>query len=187
MRGARHSFLREATADRHTALDAAVSAAGFFNSLPAYLLYLQRLHAFHRVFDLQARDVAPDLFARWNVDLHAGLLARDIDVLGAPASSTSATVTETFRLLDRSTLIGALYVLIGSSLGARVLLPWAKQLPLPDTGGIAYLSHLAASRDWPVFVEYLETETDLDEAATLRGAQSTFDAVHLFLVGRLSA
>ncbi len=187
MRGARHSILREATADRHAALDADVSAAGFFKSRPAYLRYLQRLHAFHKVFDLQARDVAPDLFVRWNVHRHAGLLACDIYALGATASSTSATVPDTFRLLDRSALIGALYVLIGSSLGARVLLPWAIKLLLPDAGGIAYLSHLAASRDWPLFVEFLEAETDLDEAAMLRGAQSTFDAVHLFLAERLSA
>lgn len=189
MRGARHSKLREATASRHDALDAHVVGAGYFQTRAGYAQYLQRLHAFHAIFDLQARRLAPDLFGRWHVDQHAGLLTRDLEALGCHAAMPAAPATDAFCLSDRSAVIGALYVVIGSSLGARVLLPWANKLPLPGGGGagVSYLSHLAASRDWPAFVAFLDDDDTIDEPAMLRGAEAAFDAVHLFLAERLTA
>lgn len=181
MRGARHTKLREATASRHAVLDAHVNNSGYFRSRPAYGRYLQGLHAFHNTFDPEALRLAPDLLERWGVDKHASLLFRDISALELETASCAESQSSHFHLPNRSALVGALYVLIGSSLGARVLLPWAHKLQLPAPGGVLYLTHLAAARDWPSFIGFMEADVEIDETDLMHGARSTFDAVHHFL------
>lgn len=184
MRGARHSLLREATSGRHQALDRDVTAAGYFKSRSAYASYLQRIAEFHAWFDPEVAREAPDLFARWHIGCHAQRLSDDLRALGGAGLQLHRPHTRHIALQRRAQAIGGLYVVIGSSLGARVLRTWAADLQLPPDAGLAYLSHLAASRAWPEFLDLLESEPDLDEAALVDGALATFDAVHRHLAER---
>ncbi len=102
------------------------------------------------------------------------------------ASSDAAQLTlagfEQLRRWGRETplrLIGALYVLEGSTLGARVLAPKLAHLGRPDGRGLQYFSRVTESskRTWPRFCHALDAlvldATTLAEVE--RGAIGTFE------------
>ncbi len=77
--------------------------------------------------------------------------------------------------LDASTVLGALYVLEGSSLGARVLVHRAAALGFSEKHGAKHLS--VQNRDhsnWSRFVEILERHGELKADAVVRGANNAF-------------
>lgn len=78
---------------------------------------------------------------------------------------------------DATTALGALYVVVGASLGARVLVQQAAALSLPAEGGNAYLQALATSTDWPAFRELLESEPISSEARLGEGANAAFESI----------
>lgn len=185
-RGRRHTMLRDATASRHAALDAAVSGASYFASVAAYRGYLSRQFAFHQRFDPSARACDPALFSRWQTDELAALLADDIAALGLERTTRPATCGEDFDLPSRAHLTGALYVVIGSSLGSRIIFNWALELGPEAERALGYLRHMATTRVWASFVPFLEQEP-LDDTALVAGATATFALAHACLAPEAAA
>ena len=194
MRGARHTRLRAATVESHDALDRAVGAAGYFGSRDGYGRYLAKMHAFHNAFDPRALRIDEALCRAFEVDRHAGWLEEDLAALGLALPVVSApdsgSLDATSVVLDpkhgdtitcRSGLFGALYVLTGSSLGARLLVKWADALPLPVDRGRCYLGTLSRSTVWPRFLHAIEQDDAIDDVLMVRGAVAAFDCVRAHL------
>ncbi|MBD9650296.1 biliverdin-producing heme oxygenase [Ensifer sp. ENS09] len=111
----RRFALRDRTRANHEKLDAAIGA---FESLTAYRRYVAFLGRFRFAMDRVLHDVVwpGDWF--WRPTAVSNSIAQDAKDLGL-----GLTPTETTDALfdDQSGLLGAVYVLEGSTLGARVL------------------------------------------------------------------
>lgn len=152
--------------------------AGFFETSMRYGQYLQRLHRLYRVID--ALLIGPDrqLAKRFDIHLRAGWLADDLSQLGLPRLPPEHPVKLRAPVIrGRSSFYGALYVLIGASLGARLLLPKANAL-VPAARGTDYFAQMARSAHWPAFLIQLES-AELDSLDELQsGAETTFDSFY---------
>jgi heme oxygenase (biliverdin-IX-beta and delta-forming) len=152
-----HQRLRDATASAHARLDAL--ASGGFAHEADYRAYLGGMHRFLATLLPALRDAASAL--RWRLPDWSGLLARDLAHVGA-----ATTPTATLPPLPRASALGALYVVEGASLGARVLLRQAHALGHDADGGAAFLHAHAGNEDrrrWPRFLALL-AEADGDDA-----------------------
>ena len=131
--GASHAWLRAATADLHAQVD------GLFpdgiDSAQTYRRYLLGMHRF--TADCEVATGHGPRASSW--------LAADLAALGVPPMPTRRPRR---ALLDDARRLGWEYVLAGSSLGARVLLPAVARLGLDDMRGAAFLAHHAAGEDW---------------------------------------
>jgi heme oxygenase len=166
----RRFALRERTATTHAALDAEVGA---LTSRAAYGRYLTGLAAFRGPIerDLATRPL-PAGFGSWRptrIDAAIAADARDLGIAPpdpGPCDASPAT---------GSGLLGMLYVLEGSALGARILQRQAAGLGLDARFGARHLAVQTASPEaWRGFCAILEAwpDFDLDEAA--RSAAATF-------------
>lgn len=186
MRRSRHAVLRSATADLHEDLERAVDAAGYFSSAASYGRYLQRLHRLHRVLTARATGSVAALFSDYAFDDRIVWLQDDLDRLGLAPLPMESGVPPLGMVIDRSAATGCLYVILGASLGARVLLRRANALALPDGAGKAYLTALAAAQDWPRFLDALETDDVLDLDSLVAGATATFGCFRTHLTEALA-
>lgn len=177
MTGRRHALIRGATAASHAALDAAVTRAGYFDSATGYVELLRGLHAFHVELDASAGPRLKLGLAEWSIGPRASWLLQDLDELqtppraGAPGSSR--------QLPDSSdACLGVVYVLLGATLGARILVDRARLLLRElEPKGLTYISQLASCRDWPRFLSHLETCECADETAIARAATGIFERI----------
>lgn len=179
MNGRRHAMIREATARSHAALDAEVTRAGLFDSVAGYGEFLRGLHGFHSELDRSAGTRLRRDLTEWSIAPRLAWLASDLAALGlAPAGRPAAPVT-TAPLPDTdAACAGTLYVLLGASLGARILVRRVSALPLDlEDGGMHYLSRLASDDQWPRFMAHLETLEPADESAMSRAANQMFDRI----------
>jgi heme oxygenase (biliverdin-IX-beta and delta-forming) len=167
---ARRWILRERTAAAHLRLDAAV---GQFDSLESYTSYLRSAAAFRGALELElSRCAWPSQFGGWRPTLVADALMQDMRDLGVEPLPEVAG--ETLQLSDDG-LFGALYVLEGSTLGARLLVDRAAALGLNAEFGARHLSALTASRDgWRNFLGQLEAADPLDIDIAVAGSMATF-------------
>lgn len=164
----RRQELRARTARAHADLDTLV---GEFATVADYRRYVRGMAAFRSSIEPRIRSL-PAALAGWNPCLIGRALELDLADLGMawPASMPG----DDSRLSDGD-LFGVLYVLEGSSLGARLLRKRASVLGFDDTYGARHLSLQCQSPDaWKAFLSQLETAEpfDLDEAAT--AADATF-------------
>jgi len=176
MRRPRHAFLRETTARLHAAVEHEVDQAAFFGSLSSYGSYLVRLLLFHEQLDGVESVANVVTHPHWQVDRRRALLTADLTALGVDRASVSPRIRRP-AIDDATTALGALYVVVGASLGARVLVQQAAALSLPAEGGNAYLKALATSTDWPAFRELLENEPISSEARLGEGANAAFESI----------
>lgn len=182
MRGRRHSALREATSAAHAAVDAAVTDGGFLTSPAGYRGLLRRLHLFHCQLERSLPPEHAAEFQLWGI-LHRGAwLKADLAALrAAPLRRRAPTALP--RLATQDDVLGALYVLIGATLGARVLVERLARYATPDGGGLIYFSEMSRSRHWPEFLAALETAPVICEARLARGAVAMFDSLRQYLSG----
>ncbi len=176
MRRPRHAFLRQTTERLHAAVEHEVDRAAYFGTLPSYGSYLLRLRLFHEQLDGVERVASAATHPHWQVERRLALLAEDLTALGIDRASVSAVVRRP-AIGDATMALGALYVVVGASLGARVLVQQAAALSLPTTGGGAYLHALATSTDWPAFLELLESEPIVSEKRLGEGANAAFESI----------
>lgn len=178
MHGLRHTRLKTGTAAIHATLERVVDAAGYFERPERYRHYLSRMLAFHRALDEAVPCGDADPLARWGISEHATWLATDLCELGgALQHGDGATMQDLARLRDPDRQIGALYVLVGSGLGACVLARRVARLALPAGRGRSYLDGLCRTTSWPAFLAFLETAPVSCEDAVLTGANLTFAAI----------
>lgn len=187
-RGPRHSFLRQATASLHAEVEAVVERAKMFDSVERYGDYLRRLTVFHERL-LSAQAVAsPATLPHWqHVREHVAALAEDLGSLSLRPTATRSSVAVAS---SATAALGALYVVVGSSLGARVLVRRAATMLSSAEGrapcATAYLSAQASSNDWPAFLRVLESEPITTSAELAAGANGAFACMLDVLTLRLA-
>lgn len=171
--------LRDATAFVHQRLETLAGtgggASGLFASPSAYLTYLRVMQPVRARLERQL-DVsdACAVYGAWPKRRIASLLAADLLDLGG---SPEAVLDESPTRLTDAEVLGCLYVLEGSALGARLLARAAAGAGLSAAFGARHLHAQAGSPEaWRSFVAILDA-ADLDaegEAACARAAAETF-------------
>lgn len=115
----RRFALKRATDAAHRRVEGIITSAGMFASLDGYRRYLSATLAIRTRYEiLLDASGAAAVWAPWPSRRVAHLVAQDLDALGG-VHPIIAGKSDT--LMNGPELLGALYVLEGSSLGARVL------------------------------------------------------------------
>jgi heme oxygenase len=161
--------LREHSAANHAAVDAAI---GGFDSLDAYKAYLRSIAAFRQPIETMLAGAAwPAAFGAWRPRPTMIAIAADMADLGVSADEGDFGPLA----LSGDRLFGAVYVLEGSALGARVLLQRALALGLSPTFGARHLALQGGSIDsWRQFLERLEGADPFDIDLALDGSAVAF-------------
>jgi len=149
----RRLLLRERTSDAHAALDATV---GTLNSIAAYRRYVAALHAFRAPVEAQlAASAWPGNVDRLPADGLTHLLEADMRDVGLDLPNPPREAVTPLDGIEE--LLGVLYVLEGSSLGAHILYRQAKALGFTAEHGARHLAHQTASpARWRGFLGLLE-------------------------------
>ena len=150
------TMLRDATAADHARLDATLGVLNlcttsgyrrFLEINAAALLPLER--SLERA---GVRAMLPD----WRARTRTAAILADLSRLGGTPRRLDAP-----ELIGRSAILGTLYVLEGSRLGATYLLRVARQCSDPlISGSTAFLGHGAGRRFWSDFLTVLESHAD---------------------------
>lgn len=167
----RRFALKRATDAAHVRVEGIVQAAGMFSSIEGYRRYLAGSYAARARLEHRLDAAGAErLWAEWPRRRVAHLIAADIDDLGGVALVSSGM--SSLPLTDAE-LLGVLYVLEGSSLGARVLVNIAKGLGLSAAYGARHLFHQAGdAASWRNFVSLIDTA---DEPPCTDAALAAFD------------
>ncbi len=164
--------LKDATAAAHRELDAQMSAFDL-TVFSGYRHFLQASAG--ALVPLEAALVEAGiskLFADWPERSRSAAIAADLDRLGREAHATVSVPP-----LTRSGMLGTMYVLEGSRLGAKFLLKAVADAADPRIGeATAYLSHGAGKRLWQSFLAKLASEDSCDEDEVIEAARSAFAA-----------
>lgn len=159
-------ILRAGTSALHHQLD---SAVGEFDSRASYADYVQKTHRFRAAIEA---GLGSNREVEWNVDPVADLAANDLGDLGVPVL---ADAQFSMSNLTQASRLGALYVLEGSSLGARLLLRRAEALGLSADFGARHLARQASDHQrWRSFLGELESVPAELQDHALSAAESVF-------------
>ena len=187
--------LRAATATAHERMHAhagfGAAAAGTIEA-PDYRRLLARLYGFHRPFEDIARSAA-DVF-RIDLDVSArarsALLLADLQTIGfdPSAAGTLPLWRPSVRLKSKGSLLGALYVLEGSTLGGVQIARALKDRVGSDLGNALLFFVGRGERQgamWRELVEELESFREDDEEAMRAedAAVMTFKAFENWMAG----
>lgn len=172
----RRSRLKDATDSLHRRIDRHIDEADFFASPGGYGDYVRRtLRARGPLEAILDRSGAGALFAAWPERRIAGALRADLDALGLPEAPAAPCDDEPLCLAG---MLGALYVLEGSAIGAHVISRRAAALGIgPASGGCHLHIQKGAPQAFRAFLHVLETAR-LDAAhenECLRAAVATFE------------
>lgn len=150
-------------------------AVGAFDSIADHRRYLHGMHGFRA--PIEAVIVAqplPGQLGDWRPCPIAGLLAADMRAFGDPPADDGPAPSTSF---DMAGLLGQLYVLEGSTLGAQILYARAKALGMDGTSGASHLARQAAEvANWRAFVALLDRIEPFDFEAVAQAAEATFRA-----------
>jgi heme oxygenase len=168
-------LLRHSTREEHERLDARVSGLDL-QLLSDYRCFLEATAA--ALLPLEAALIDADvgrIFPDWELRSRGPSILADLNALGGLQPQVPAL--ERFGLED---VLGTLYVLEGSRLGARVLLRTVTTSPDPRVAGTtSYLRHGAGSPLWQSFLLRLQDIaqwSDVDEVtAAARRAFEQFE------------
>lgn len=146
--------LRAATADVHAELDAVSESAGFFDNRAAYAGYLVATLQARRSIELGLDAChVEQIFAMWPARRIIAALAADIADLGGPTAGPDAAALD----YSPAAALGALYVLEGSALGARLLERRAAALGMtPEFGGRHFAVQTSRDGAWAALLKVLE-------------------------------
>lgn len=167
--------LRAATDDLHQMLDARVSNASFLATREGYCDYLLRTYLARSAVEAALdRSGAQNVYAAWPDRRIGAAMALDLDDMGIelPVEPPALEMT-----LGEGGIWGALYVLEGSTIGARLIAREVEKIGMTDGHGARHLSVQAAnSRAFRQFIDVLEAATlDADgEAECTSAAIETF-------------
>lgn len=178
--------IRENTQDQHKAIEQNPFTAGLFRpdySVETYKAYLQKLLGFHLPFEASIADKLPDfnLKEREKVEM----LKSDLRFLGV-AEDTIANVPQCDTLPPLNTIeevVGAIYVLEGSTLGGQFIKKQIEKLFSFQDNGVAYFNSYGAHTMpmWQGFSRYVDTLTaswsEESKANTIANARQTYQAL----------
>lgn len=152
----RRFALKRATDAAHTRVEGIIGAAGMFASLEGYRRYLAGTLAIRTHYEAVAdASGAAEFWKLWPKRRVAGLVAQDLaDLEGVVPEAHKKAI----EVLKPAELLGALYVLEGSSLGARVLSKSVSVFGLSASHGARHLyAQAGEAAIWREFVDMLET------------------------------
>lgn len=164
--------MRDATAAAHRELDAQLSSFD-----------LTVFHGYRRFLQASAGALLPleaalveagvaKLLPDWPERARSHAIAADLARLGRDAQATVFVSPMT-----PSGVLGTMYVLEGSRLGAKFLLKTVADAADPRIGeATAYLSHGAGKRLWQSFLSKLASEDTCDEDEAIEAARAAFAA-----------
>ena len=166
--------LRDATIEAHERMHAhpglAAAAIGKI-TLPDYRLLLMRIYGFHRPLESRMVEEAAALKLRIDVKGRARWpsLVEDLVAVGVDPAAISALPlwTQSRRMANRGSLLGALYVLEGSAMGgAQIAKALSGVVGSADGDGRRFFSGHGNRRGamWRGLLRELETIADGDEA-----------------------
>jgi heme oxygenase len=166
--------LRKATAAVHLRMHAhpgfSAAATGKI-TLPDYRLLLMRIYGFHRPLESRIVNEAAALKLAFNVSerVRWPSLVEDLVGLGFDVAAISATPlwTQSLRVADKGSLLGALYVLEGSAMGgAQIAQSLSSIVGDADGQGRRFFLGHGNNRTvmWRSLLRELETITDIDQA-----------------------
>ncbi|MDQ0457142.1 biliverdin-producing heme oxygenase [Rhizobium paknamense] len=164
-------FLRNETSEAHSALDRLV---GPFSCLEDYQAYLEGSARFRLPLEAAlAASPLPEALGQWRPGLIGPDIAGDLADLHMPPPLADADAPSPERLED---WLGVLYVLEGSSLGARLLAKRAAALGLSEAYGARHLfSQSGNFSNWHAFLNILEGVRTVDRKAVSDWAVRTFN------------
>jgi heme oxygenase len=167
--------LRDATAAAHRELDAQMSAFDL-SVFSGYRRFLQASAGALLPLEAALVEAGIDrLFPDWPERARSEVIAADLDRLAREAHATVSVSP-----LTRSGMIGTMYVLEGSRLGAKFLLKTVADAADPRISeATAYLSHGAGKRLWQSFLAKLASEEACDEDEVIAAARGAFAAFEL--------
>ena len=164
--------LREATAAAHRQLDAQMSAFDL-TVFSGYCRFLQASAG--ALLPLEAALVdggVARMFPDWPERTRSAAIVADLDWLGRDAHATVSVPP-----LTPSAVIGTMYVLEGSRLGAKFLLKAVEDAADPRIGkATAYLDHGAGKKLWQSFLARLGSGEACDEDEAIEAARRAFAA-----------
>jgi heme oxygenase len=164
--------LRDATSAAHRELDAQLSSFDL-TVFSGYLRFLQASAG--ALLPLEAALVeagVAQIFPDWPERARSHAIAVDLERLGREAHATVSVSPMT-----PSGVLGAMYVLEGSRLGAKFLLKTVADSADPRIGeATGYLSHGAGKRLWQSFLSKLQSEDACDEDEAIEAACAAFAA-----------
>ncbi|MBI1684928.1 biliverdin-producing heme oxygenase [Caulobacter hibisci] len=169
--------MRNATRGEHARLDALIRGAGFLTNRSRYLAYLSAtLNAREAIERALGTANAVGVYAAWPQRRIASYLRQDLRDLGHAAPLPSEP--SDFTVSGRAGILGALYVLEGASLGARLLQKAVLDLGMDAAFGARHMAmQTADSSAWLRFTSLLD-EADFDapdEAECAQTASRTFE------------
>lgn len=166
----RRTALKEATANAHAALDAMV---GSFTTVADYRRYLAGIAAFRLPVETWLSHVSlPQDFTGWQPGLVGEELKADLADLVTPEPRNERPFTPP----EGDGIIGLLYVLEGSSLGARLLAKRAEAIGFSAEFGARHLFSQARNfSSWRAFSDRMENVCVYDDRAAARWANTAFD------------
>lgn len=142
---------------------------GRFSDRESYSRYLTIMIAFRGAVEAELPDEFGDALPILKL---RGKLLADCDDLNLRPRASSPD----FRLPGcREATLGALYVLEGSALGARLLYAQAQAIGLSANFGARHLAaQIAAPERWMAFQDFLESESEINVEQLTVGAQQVF-------------
>lgn len=161
--------LRERTAAAHATVDAEI---GQFDTRESYGRYLTSIFQFRAPIEAALADADwPPALGEWRPRMISTAIGQDLDDLAIPRPPTSSARIAT----DSDRLLGLLYVLEGSALGARVLFERAKELGLTEAFGARHLDAQGSDIEgWRTFILILERATPFDLETATSASLATF-------------
>lgn len=168
----RRFALKRATNEAHDRVEGVVRDAGMFETREGFQRYLaaafEMRARFERLLDLNhAARVWADYPSRKIADLVAQDIA-DLDGVAVPPETTGT------KTCSAGELLGVMYVLEGSSLGARILVKSVAEMGLTANFGARHLFRQAEDRGaWRSFIAAMDASP---EAPCHETARATFDA-----------
>lgn len=161
--------LRARTQSIHERLDAAV---GGFDTVEQYRRYLAGLGRFRNAVDGALQHVTWPAGWSFRPTALAQVLEEDAIDLKIPPLKD---IDPDMDLSDESALLGALYVLEGSTLGSRVLRQRAAALGLDETFGARHLAVMSKDiAQWQSFLLLLDEAQNFDVERAAASANAVF-------------
>lgn len=185
-----HQYLKESTRPNHTAAESHPFQGALANarlSIPAYVDYLQQLRELHERFEAKLRDASGTNPSVKHVvqpeHYQLTFLEKDLQALKANKANALPCVQEftesNLFAQEPASLLGVLYVLLGSKHGGKFIAHNVKQAYNLDEAGYTYFAPYGENfrEIWQKFTAGLN-ELELTEAQrqrVLEGASHTFD------------
>jgi heme oxygenase len=185
----RRMRLRYQTHQVHRELDLVVGTAGFLEQADLYRRYLVATwRAWQPLEAILDASGAARFYPLWSERHLAASLAADMSDLGVAVPGNAKRPTPK-SIWDPASVMGTLYVLEGSALGARILAGRLKRIEMTPTFGARHIAvQIGNPKAWSTFLSVLEAfpMTNEEEERCISAAQAAFN-VFEFHYGKAAA